>query len=240
MTPLAQSGPVIPDFGEASDCVQENRIFCPEWVGDHWSDILQPALLDHIKLTLIAVAFGFVISFAAALLAYRNRRLEAPIGVLVAFFYTIPSLALFQLLFPITGLTVTTVEVALISYTMLILFRNIVAGLRSTPADVLEAARGMGMSRGQILRRVELPLALPAIAAGLRIATVSTIALATVAAFVIPEGLGYPIFLALREFFKTELIVASALAVGLALIADGALLAAERALTPWARARRVA
>jgi osmoprotectant transport system permease protein len=236
--PLAQSGPVIPDFGEASDCVRQNRTFCPEWVTDHWNDTLQPALIDHVKLVLIAVVLGFVIAFAAALLAYRRPKLEAPIGVFSAFLYTIPSLALFQLLVPVTGLTVTTVEVALVSYTLLILFRNIVAGLRSAPPDVIEAARGMGMSRGQMLRRVELPLALPAIAAGVRIATVSTIALATVAAFVIPEGLGYPIFLALREYFKTELIVTAVLAVGLALVADGLLLAAERALTPWARARR--
>ena len=240
MTLLAQSGPVIPDFGEASDCIQENRVFCWEWVQDHWGDTLQPALLDHIKLVVIAVAIGFVIAFAAALVAYRRPRLEAPVGVLAAFLYTIPSLALFQLLVPVTGLTVTTVEVALVSYTLLILFRNIVAGLRAAPPDVIEAARGMGMSGAQILRRVELPLALPAIVAGLRIATVSTIAIATVAAFVIPEGLGYPIFLALREFFKTELIATAVLAVALAFAADGLLLAAERALTPWARARRVA
>lgn len=237
---LAQSGPVIPDFGEASSCIQENRLFCPDWVRDNWAPVLQPALLQHIELTVIAVAIGFVFALAAALVAYRHRRLEAPIGVLAAFLYTIPSLALFQLLVPVTGLTVSTVEVALISYTLLILFRNMVAGLRSAPPDVLEAARGMGMSRGQILWRVELPLALPSIMAGLRIATVSTIALATVAAFVIPQGLGYPIFLALREFFKTELIVTAVLAVGLALLADGLLLAAERALTPWARARRTA
>jgi osmoprotectant transport system permease protein len=231
---------VIPDFGEASSCIQENRLFCPDWVQDNWSPVLQPALLQHVKLVVIAVAIGFVIALVAALLAYRHRRLEAPIGVLAAFLYTIPSLALFQLLVPVTGLTVSTVEVALISYTLLILFRNMVAGLRSAPPDVLEAARGMGMSRSQILWRVELPLALPSIMAGLRIATVSTIALATVAAFVIPQGLGYPIFLALREFFKTELIVTAILAVGLALVADGLLLAAERALTPWARARRTA
>jgi osmoprotectant transport system permease protein len=237
---VAQSGPVIPDFGEASSCIQENRIFCSDWVRDNWGPVLQPALLQHVKLVVIAVAIGFVIALAAALVAYRHRRLEAPIGVLAAFLYTIPSLALFQLLVPVTGLTVSTVEVALIAYTLLILFRNMVAGLRSAPPEVIEAARGMGMSRGQILRRVELPLALPSIMAGLRIATVSTIALATVAAFVIPQGLGYPIFLALREFFKTELIVTAVLAVGLALLADGLLLAAERALTPWARARRTA
>jgi osmoprotectant transport system permease protein len=235
---VAQSGPVIPDFGEASSCIQENRIFCSDWVRDNWGPVLQPALLQHVKLVVIAVAIGFVIALAAALVAYRHRRLEAPIGVLAAFLYTIPSLALFQLLVPVTGLTVSTVEVALISYTLLILFRNMVAGLRSAPPEVLEAARGMGMSRGQILRRVELPLALPSIMAGLRIATVSTIALATVAAFVIPQGLGYPIFLALREFFKTELIITAVLAVALALLADGLLLAAERAMTPWTRARR--
>jgi osmoprotectant transport system permease protein len=237
---VAQSGePVIPDFGEASDCVQENRLFCPDWVRDNWGEVLQPALLQHVKLTVIAVAIGFVIAFAAALVAHRMRWFEAPFGAVSAVLYTIPSLALFQLLVPITGLTVTTVEVALVSYTLLILFRNIVAGLRAVPFDVLEAARGMGMSRGQILRRVELPLALPAIAAGVRIATVSTIALATVAAFVIPEGLGFPIFVALREFFKTELIATAVLAVGLALAADGLLTLAERALTPWARVRGI-
>jgi osmoprotectant transport system permease protein len=234
------SEPVIPDFGEASDCVQENRLFCPEWVRDNWSDVLQPALVQHIKLTVIAVVVGFVIAFACALVARRLRIFERPFDLVSALLYTVPSLALFQLLVPLTGLTVATVEVALVSYTLLILFRNIMAGLRSVPTDVLEAARGMGMSGRQILWRVELPLALPAIMAGIRIATVSTIALATVAAFVIPEGLGRPIFLALRQFFNTELIVASALAVGLALAADALLVMLQRALTPWTRVRRAA
>ena len=147
-----------------------------------------------------------------------------------AIVYTIPSLALFQLLVPITGLTVATVEVALVGYTLLILYRNIVAGLRGVPRDVLEAARGMGFTRRQTLWRVELPLALPAMIAGLRVAVVSTIALATVAALVIPQGLGYPIFTALRENFKTEIIVAGGLAVALALVADGLLVLGERAL----------
>jgi osmoprotectant transport system permease protein len=231
------SEPVIPDFGEASDCVQENRLFCTDWVRDNWGDVLQPALLQHIKLTVIAVAVGFVIAFACALVARRLRIFERPFDLISALLYTIPSLALFQLLVPVTGLSVTTVEVALVSYTLLILFRNIMVGLRAVPADVREAARGMGMSGRQILWRVELPLALPAIMAGIRIATVSTIALATVAAFVIPEGLGRPIFLALRQFFNTELIVASALAVGLALAADALLVLLQRALTPWTRVR---
>ncbi len=232
---VAQSGPVIPDFGKASSCVQENRLFCPDWVRDNWGPVLQPALLQHVKLTVIAVGVGFVLAFAAALVARHRSWFERPFDLFSALVYTIPSLALFQLLVPVTGLTVTTVEVALVSYTLLILFRNILTGFRSVPADVLEAARGMGMGSFQVLRRVELPLALPSIMAGVRIATVSTIALATVAAFVIPEGLGRPIFLALRQFFNTELIVTAILAVGLALVADGLLVLAQRALTPWTR-----
>jgi osmoprotectant transport system permease protein len=235
---LAQADPVIPDFGEGSECVTENRLFCPDWVRDNWSSVLQPALLEHVKLVLIAVAVGFVIAFVAALVTHRYRLLEGPISVFSAVVYTIPSLALFQLLVPLTGLTVTTVEVALVGYTLLILFRNNLAGLRGIAPEVLEAARGMGYTRGQTLWRIELPLAVPAMLAGLRIAVVSTIALATVAALVIPEGLGYPIFLALREAFKTEIIVAGGLAIGLALLADGLLVLLERALTPWARARR--
>jgi osmoprotectant transport system permease protein len=236
----AQGEPVIPDFGEGSQCVVENRIFCADWVRDNWSGVLQPALVEHVKLTLIAVAIGFAIAFAAALLTHRFRLAERPFVVFSAVVYTIPSLALFQLLVPLTGLTVATVEIALVGYTLLILYRNILEGLRGVPADVLEAARGMGLTRRQTLWRVELPLAVPAIMAGLRVAVVSTIALATVAALVIPQGLGYPIFLALRDAFKTEIIVAGGLAIGLALVADGLLVLAERALTPWTRARRTA
>jgi osmoprotectant transport system permease protein len=237
--PLAQGEPVIPDFGEGSDCVVENRLFCPDWVADNWSGTLQPALVEHVKLTLIAVAIGFAIALAAALVTHRLRLVEKPFVVFSAIVYTIPSLALFQLLVPVTGLTVTTVEVALVGYTLLILYRNILEGLRGVPAEVLEAARGMGLTRRQTLWRIELPLAVPAIMAGLRVAVVSTIALATVAALVIPEGLGYPIFLALRDAFNTEIIAAGLLAIGLAFVADGLLVLAERALTPWARARRV-
>jgi osmoprotectant transport system permease protein len=237
---LAQGEPVIPDFGEGSDCVTENRLFCPDWVRDNWVDVIQPALLEHVKLTVIAVAIGFVLAFAAAVATHRWRLLEGPVTVFSAVVYTIPSLALFQLLVPVTGLTVTTVEIALVGYTLLILFRNMLEGLRSAPPEVLEAARGMGYTSNQTLLRIELPLAVPAIIAGLRVAIVSTIALATVAALVIPEGLGYPIFLALREAFKTEIIVAGGLAVGLALVADAVLVLVQRWLTPWARAQRTA
>jgi osmoprotectant transport system permease protein len=220
--------------------VEENRLFCPDWVRDNWGDVLQPALLQHVKLTVIAVAVGFAFAFVAALVAHRYRLVEGPFAAFSALVYTIPSIALFQLLVPVTGLSVLTVEVALVGYTLLILFRNIFEGLRSAPPEVLEAARGMGYTRRQTLWRVELPLALPAIIAGLRVATVSTIAIATIAAFVIPEGLGRPIFIALRDYFKTEIIAAGLLAILLALAADILLVFTQRALTPWAQARRAA
>jgi osmoprotectant transport system permease protein len=229
--------PVIPEFERGSHCVRENRLFCADWARDHWDDMFAPALVEHVQLTVIAVGVGFAISFACALAAYRLRALEAPIGAASAFFYTIPSLALFQLLVPITGISLLTVEIALVSYTLLILFRNMLAGLRAAPPEVREAARAMGLTRWQSLVRVELPLALPAIVAGLRVATVSTIAIATVAAFLVPEGLGAPIFSGLREYFKTKILVAGTLAVALALLADALLLLLGRAVTPWARRR---
>ena len=232
--------PVIPDFGEASTCVSENRFFCTDWVRDNWGPVLQPRLIEHVELTLIAVGIGFVIALAAALLAHRLRYIERPFAFASAVIYTIPSLALFQLLVPLTGLTVTTVEIALVGYTLLILFRNILAGLRSTPPEVLEAARGMGFTPTQTLLRVELPLALPAIVAGLRVAVVSTIALATVAAFVVSQGLGVPILGALRLDFSTEIIAAGVLAVALAIVADALLVLAQRVVTPWAATRRTA
>ena len=236
---MTESGPVIPEFGQGSECIRENRTFCTDWVESNWDTILWPRLVEHIQLTAIAVSIGFVIAFAAALLAYRFGWFEGPFGVVSGLLYTIPSLALFQLLVPVTGLTVTTVEIALVSYTLLILFRNILSGLRSVPPDVLEAARGMGLTRSQTLLRVELPLAVPSIVAGIRIAAVTTISLATVAAFVLPEGLGQPILDGLRTFFKTKFIAAGALAVLLAIAVDAALVLTQRAVTPWTRVKRV-
>jgi osmoprotectant transport system permease protein len=234
----AASAPVvIPNFGHANSCIRDNGTFCWSWVSGHWGSTLRPALIQHIELTAIAIGCGLAIAVVLALLAYRARRLETPITLVTGLLYTIPSLALFQLLVPITGLTRTTVEIALVSYTLLILFRNILAGLAGVSDEVREAARGMGLTRRQSLLRVELPIALPAIVAGVRIATVTVISLATVAAFVVDQGLGSPIFAALQEnAFTTELIAAGALAVGLALAADALLVLAQRVLTPWARA----
>ena len=233
---LVTAQTVIPKFGHASDCVRQNRTFCWSWFSDHWSDVFQPALLDHVKLTLIAVAVGFAISIIGAILAYQRGWFERPFSVVAGILYTIPSLALFQLLVPITGLTELTVEIALVSYTLLILFRNTLTGLREVPEDARDAARGMGLTPRQMLWRVEVPLATPAIIAGVRVATVTVISLATVAAFVVDEGLGAPIFAALQSSFNTEFIAAGALAVLLALVADAVLVAVQRLVTPWARA----
>jgi len=237
----AAAGPVIPDFGGggAGSCVRENRTFCWGWVQDNWSDVLWPALRQHVVLTLIALVIGFAIATTLALIAHRRRWLETPVTVTTGILFTIPSLALFQILVPISGLTRTTAEIALVSYTLLILFRNTLAGLRGVPEEVRDAARGMGLTPNQLLWKVELPLAMPAIMAGLRIAVVTTISLATIAVTVNNEGLGAPIFAAIQsDVFKTEIIAAGALAVGLALVADGLLVLLQRRLAPWTRAAR--
>jgi osmoprotectant transport system permease protein len=233
------NGPVIPNFGHGSACVTGDHAFCWDWVRAHWSDTLWPALVQHVELVAIAVLIGFAMAFPLALIAHRYRRVEQPIGIVSALVYTIPSLAAFQLLVPFTGITWTTVEIALVAYTLVILFPNIVAGLRSAPVEVLEAARGMGLTRRQILWRVELPLAVPAIIAGLRIAVVSTVAIATIAATLLPKGLGFPMLLALAEPtpFKTEIYSTGVLAVVLALSCDFALVGLRRMLVPWAARR---
>ncbi len=232
---------MIPDFtggGGAGSCERANHLFCVGWVRRNWSGVLEPALGQHVVLTAIAVGIGFVIALGMALAAYRHSWFERPFGIGTAILYTIPSLALFEILVPFFGLTRTTAEIGLVGYTLVILFRNVLTGLRDVPAEVRDTARGMGMTERQALLRVELPLALPAIMAGLRIATVSMISLATIAAYVCNQGLGAPIFQAINEgVFKTELIAAGGLAILLAIVADALLVIAQRLLTPWARAR---
>lgn len=232
-------GPVIPDFGQGSACLRHNHWFCPSWVRDNWGDKLQPALVQHIELTLLVVGIGFAISFALALLAFRFRFLGPPLGAVSDFLYTLPSIALFLILLPITGVEVTTIAIPLVAYTLFILYPNILAGLRGVPPEVLESARGMGLTRRQTFWRVELPLATPAILAGLRVATVATISIATIGAFILYYGLGGPIFEALQQpdIFRTELVAAGGLAILLALTADLLLALLQRALTPWSRLR---
>jgi osmoprotectant transport system permease protein len=232
-------GPVIPDFGRGTACLRHNHWFCASWVREHWGDILQPALVQHVELTLAVVGIGLAIAFLLALVGFRWRFLDPPLGSATDVLYTLPSLALFGILVPITGLEVVTIAIPLVAYTLFVLYRNIVAGLRGVPAEVLEAARGMGLTRTQTFVKVELPLAIPAIVAGVRVATVSTISIATIGAFFIHYGLGAPIFDALNvaDIFRTELVAAGGLAILLALASDGLLALLQRALTPWSRLR---
>jgi len=201
-------------------------------------------VVEHLYLTAIAMAFGLLISAGLALLVRDQPRWYGPIIGITGTMYAIPSLALFALLTPLTGLgTVLTAEIALISYTLLILTRNMVEGLRAVPAEAIEAARGMGYTATQRLLRVELPLALPIILAGVRIAAVTTIGLVTVTALIGLGGLGYLIVTigtARGSFGLTATLTGVVLAVGLAVVADLALLALQRALTPWSRGRAAA
>lgn len=208
------------------------------WVGTHTGTISQLAV-QHLKLTAIAVAIGLAISLPLGILAYRHRRIYPPVSWFASLLYTIPSLALFALLVPYTGLSTLTAEIGLVSYTLLILIRNIVAGLDGVPAEVREAARGMGYSDRQLLWRVEIPLAMPVIVAGVRIATVTTVGLVTVTALIGKGGLGYLILQAFNQDFTTPGLVGAALSVVLAVAADGVLLGAARLLTPWAKPPRV-
>jgi len=207
-----------------------------DWVADHTDEILK-ALREHIVLTAIAVGVGLLIAVPLALLVRRWRWLQTPVFSLTGILYTIPSIALLALLVPWTGLTRTTAEIALISYTLLILIRNIVAGLDGVPSDVLEAAEGMGYSKTTQLARVELPLALPVIMAGIRIAVVTTIGLVTVTALIGQGGLGKLINDGLNLGFRTEIVVGSVLSIALASFADLSLVTVQRLATPWARAR---
>ena len=205
-----------------------------QWVGDH-AGLIASRTGEHVELTVIAVAVGLAISLPLSILAYRHARAYPPITWAAGLLYTIPSIALFVVMIPITGLSVMSVEVGLVSYTLLILIRNIVVGLRSVPEDVREAAVGMGYSRRQLLWKVELPMALPAVMAGVRVATVSTVGLVTVGFIIGKGGLGELIIDGLDRFYTPEVIVGAVLSIALALVADGLLLAAQNALTPWAR-----
>ena len=210
------------------------------WIVDNLDRILA-LLLEHIYLTVLAISVGFVISLGLALLIRRRPGWYTPMVWTTGIMYAIPSLALFALLTPITGLgTVLTAEIALVSYTLLILTRNIVEGLRGVPAEAVEAAAGMGYTPAQRLWRVEMPLAVPVIFAGLRIATVTIVGLVTVTALIGLGGLGYLIVtigIERGSFGLTATLTGVVLAVALALIADLGLLALQRVLTPWAQGR---
>lgn len=206
-----------------------------DWVGRN-TELIVDQTVQHLWLTFLAVAIGLAISVPLAVLASRRRRLYPPIAWFTGTLYTIPSLALFAFLMPFTGLTTLTAEIGLVSYTLLILIRNIVTGLRGVASEVREAAVGMGYTDRQLLWRIELPLALPAIVAGLRIATVTTIGLVTVTALIGLGGLGRLMLGGFRGLYPDIAVVLGvALSVALAIVVDLLLFAAQRWITPWSR-----
>jgi osmoprotectant transport system permease protein len=215
-----------------SDCVS-NDGFCPGWIADNWQRYTHP-FWQHVYLTVVAVAIGFAIAASLAVLAHRRRWLIAPVTTVTGVMYTIPSLSLFFVLQPITGRGNTTALIALVSYTLLIIFRNVVTGLDNVAPETRDAARGLGLTDRQALWRVELPLALPEILAGLRVAATTTVGLATLAFFAGAGGLGGAIFSDLT--FKSNVVVAGGLCVLLAVVLDLLILGTQRLLTPWRRA----
>jgi len=205
-----------------------------DWIAGHADEIAQ-RIGEHLELTVIAVGVGLLIAFGLALLGLRVPALLPPITWVTGILYTIPSLALFALLVPCTGLSLLTAEIGLVSSTLLILIRNIVSGIRAVPAEVRDAAAGMGYTPQQVFWRIELPLALAVIFAGIRVATITTIGLVTVTALIGQGGLGYLILIGLQLFFSTPLILGATLSVALAVLVDAALVLVQRALTPWSR-----
>lgn len=207
------------------------------WVLDHL-DELGLRTLQHFGLAALAVGVGFGLSLGLSIVAVRARRTLAPIQAISGILYTIPSLALFAALVPVTGLSLLTAEVPLVLYTLVIFVRNIVAGLDGVPADVLEAADGMGYPGRTRLLRVELPLALPLVVAGIRLASVSTIGLVTISGILGDRfgGLGFFIFEGYRRGFTAEILAGAVPSIILALVVDRLLVAAGARLTPWANA----
>jgi osmoprotectant transport system permease protein len=227
---LAQGGVEIRE--RTDDCVSDNG-FCPDWIVDNFDRYVDP-FFQHVFLTVVAVAIGFGISFALAVVAYRRRWLINPVTQVTGILYTVPSIAAFFLLLPITGRGNDTAIIALVAYVLLIIFRNILTGLDNVPTETKDAGRGMGLTDRQLLWRVEVPLALPEIMAGLRIAVTTTVGLATLAFFAGAGGLGEQIFADIT--FRSNVVVAGGLAVLLAGFLDALILVVQRAVTPWTRA----
>jgi osmoprotectant transport system permease protein len=237
---LAAAGEVGKGFfhertSETLPCQATGKLFCWDWAKDHIDRYATPTV-QHLELVVISVLIGFVIAFALALLAHRHRWLQPPLLAGTGVLYTIPSVAFFFLLLPLTGRGEDTAIIALSAYTLQIIFRNTMIGFANVPKAVVDAARGMGQTDRQVLWRVELPLATPEIFAGLQVATVSTVAIATLAAFAGGGGLGEPILKG-GISFKTNLIIAGGIAFLIAVILGLILFAVQRFLTPWRRVR---
>jgi osmoprotectant transport system permease protein len=234
LLPLAELGKSFYHSRSHLNCVQQNGAFCLGWAVDNFHRYIGPAL-KQAMLVSISVAIGFAVALALALLSHRHRSLVPPLTGFTGILYTIPSLAFFAVLIPITGFGTLTAIIPLSAYTLQIIYRNIVGGLTNVPSEAKDAGRGMGMSQRQLLWRVELPLAVPEIIAGLRVATVSTMALATLAFYAGAGGLGEEIYTDLS--FKTNILLAGMLVIAMAIAFDLLLLGLQRLVTPWRRAR---
>jgi osmoprotectant transport system permease protein len=224
------------DSGSLPCQAKPDEVFCFDWAREHIDRFGTPTL-QHLELVLFSVVLGFAIAFALSLLAHRTAWLRPPLLAGTGVLYTIPSIAFFFLLLPITGIGRTTAIIVLAAYTLQIIYRNTMLGLANVPGSVKDAARGMGLTERQILWRVELPLATPEIIAGLRIAVVSTVAIATLAVFIGAGGLGTQMYGSGNLTFPTSIIIAAAIAIAMALLFDVILLTIQRLTTPWRRAR---
>ncbi len=215
-----------------------NEWICGQYVKDFRPEI-QHATVEHLEITALSVLLGVAIAFPLALLARRYARLESTVLGVSTGVYTIPSLALLPLMVPFTGLSMTTVVIALALYALTILVRAMLEGLRAVPDEVVESARGLGYGPGRLLFRIELPLAIPVIMAGLRVATVSTVALTTIGSLVSYGGLGNLIKDGVNSNFRAELFTAAVLCVVLAVLLDVLIVLSQRLLTPWTRGAQV-
>ena len=235
--PSGTLGFVLQDFyvGE-----EEQPFIDWEWIGDNFTDEILPALWGHIILSFVSVGIALLIALPTGVLVARYRKAYQPVTYLTGILFAIPSLAFFAILVAIPGIGIgrTPAIIALVAYSLLVLIRNVVTGIDSVPPETIDAARGMGLTNRQILFGVELPLALPVIVAGIRIATVTMIGIAAIAAYISAGGLGTLIFRGISQNFPTRIIVGAALTTLLAVAADFLLLRIERALRPWARARK--
>ncbi|MEX0663267.1 MAG: ABC transporter permease [Acidimicrobiia bacterium] len=217
----------------AVEDIRSTWLYWP-WVSDNF-DLIRERLSEHLTLLLLTIGFGLLLALPLALLSARYRRMYGPTLAITGVLYTVPSLAFFALLLPVTGLSRATAVIPLTAYTLLILVRNTVTGLDAVPDDVKEAARGMGYSRIRQVLQVELPIALPAIIAGIRIATVTTIGLITVTALVAQGGLGALLLDGFKRDFRTPLTVGIVLSLALAVVADLLWVTTLRVATPWRR-----
>ena len=222
----------------ATTCQGKNEAFCPNFVLDNIDDYVSPTL-EHVVLVLASVLLGFLVAMALAIASHGRRWLIPPLVGITGTLYTIPSIALFLLMLPITGRGTETAIIALSLYNLQIIYRNANSGLANVPGSAKDAGRGMGMTKRQLLWRVELPLAVPEIIAGVRIATVSTVAIATLAIFAGAGGLGEVIYNAgvQRDVFKTNILFGSGVAILMAIAFDGFLVLSQRFISPWRRLR---